>query len=395
MNNRKARNPELEAMRKTAKEKAVESLPNLEHRIAELQTKTSRLHSAFLFDDSHGLMTLQMLCRCLSSTRNSLNFAGWEEFGIHLGLNPLVIECIKHSFTSQDPTYYILLAFVQHEDATLNKVVDALKEMGRLDVINRTINLMSGLADDVMGSHTNNEESGYFSISDGHSDSLSDTEVSNRSSIIRPLSIPSAPFIFREIVSQRFISQPHTAIQTGNFEEENYQTAVAIRSRPTVQYACKVLLTFASDGLDTAQQIAREFRKKRENLLHIGVVILNEHSDLVNNNPEQFISACFHQVDYVVPIITENYLKAIATRDNRIDSSMLCMDPKYVKYIYTLMSTYYLRNGCINDKIRCVVPDSSVHLTQNHPVMIRPLFQVWVRASEVEQLSCRLLQYRF
>lgn len=92
---RKARNPELEAMRKTAKEKAVESLPNLEHRIAELQTKTSRLHSAFLFDDSHGLMTLQMLCRCLSSTRNSLNFAGWEEFGIHLGLNPLVIEVMN------------------------------------------------------------------------------------------------------------------------------------------------------------------------------------------------------------------------------------------------------------------------------------------------------------
>jgi hypothetical protein len=28
----------------------------------------------------------------------------------------------------------------------------------------------------------------------------------------------------------------------------------------------------------------------------IGVVILNEHSDLVNSNPEQFISACFHQV---------------------------------------------------------------------------------------------------
>lgn len=63
-----------------------------------------------------------------------------------------------------------------------------------------------------------------------------------------------------------------------------------------MQYARKVLLTFASDGLQTAQQVAREFRKKRENLLPIGVVILNEHSDLVNNNPEQFISDCFHQV---------------------------------------------------------------------------------------------------
>jgi hypothetical protein len=91
---RKARNPELEAMRKIAKEKAGESLPQLQHRIAELQTKTLRLHAAFLFDDSSGLKTLHMLCRCLSSTRNSLNFAGWEEFGVHLGLNPLLIEVI-------------------------------------------------------------------------------------------------------------------------------------------------------------------------------------------------------------------------------------------------------------------------------------------------------------
>jgi hypothetical protein len=100
-------------------------------------------------------------------------------------------------------------------------------------------------------------------------------------------------------------------------------------------------------------------------------------------------------VDYVVPVITENYLRAIATRDNATESSMLCMDAKYVKYIYSLMSTYYLRNGCINDKIRCVVPDGLVHLTQRHPIMARPLFQVWVRASEVEQLSHQMLRSGF
>ena len=58
----------------------------------------------------------------------------------------------------------------------------------------------------------------------------------------------------------------------------------------------KVMLTFASDGLHTAQQVATEFRKKRENQQRIGVVILYEHSELVNKNPEQFISACFDQV---------------------------------------------------------------------------------------------------
>jgi hypothetical protein len=56
-----------------------------------------------------------------------------------------VFQYIKHSVSLQDPTYNILLAFVQHEDATLNKVVNALQKMGRLDVINRTLSLMSGI----------------------------------------------------------------------------------------------------------------------------------------------------------------------------------------------------------------------------------------------------------
>jgi hypothetical protein len=56
-----------------------------------------------------------------------------------------VFQCIKHNFSSQDPTYNTLLAFVQHEDATLYKIVNALKTMGRLDVINMTFNLMSGI----------------------------------------------------------------------------------------------------------------------------------------------------------------------------------------------------------------------------------------------------------
>jgi hypothetical protein len=56
-----------------------------------------------------------------------------------------VFQCIRHHFNSQDPTYNTLLAFVQHEAATLYKIVNALKKMGRFDVIDMTINLMSGM----------------------------------------------------------------------------------------------------------------------------------------------------------------------------------------------------------------------------------------------------------
>jgi hypothetical protein len=81
-------------MRKTAKEKAAEELKSLDERIAELLQKISRVHAAFLFD-SLGSKTLQMLCRCLISTKNSYDSAGWEGFGIHLGLTPLLIKVRK------------------------------------------------------------------------------------------------------------------------------------------------------------------------------------------------------------------------------------------------------------------------------------------------------------
>lgn len=84
----------MEAMRKTAKEKGTEELNSLDERIAELVPKISRIHAAFLFD-SLGSKTLQMLCRCLISTKNAYNFAGWEEFGIRLGLTPLLIKVRK------------------------------------------------------------------------------------------------------------------------------------------------------------------------------------------------------------------------------------------------------------------------------------------------------------
>lgn len=56
------------------------------------------------------------------------------------------------------------------------------------------------------------------------------------------------------------------------------------------------MLTFANDGEKIAKEICREFRKERENFPKIGVVMLSEHVEAVNRDPERFISGIFHQV---------------------------------------------------------------------------------------------------
>jgi len=82
-------------MRKIVKEKAAEE-NSLDERIADLLPKLSRIHAAFLFD-SLGSKTLQTLCRWLISTKNTYSLGGWEEFGIHLGLTPLLIKVRKET----------------------------------------------------------------------------------------------------------------------------------------------------------------------------------------------------------------------------------------------------------------------------------------------------------
>jgi hypothetical protein len=58
------------------------------------------------------------------------------------------------------------------------------------------------------------------------------------------------------------------------------------------------------------------------------------------------------------------------------------------------MEKYYIKNGWINEKIRCVIKDELVNL-KKWKVMNRKMFKVWVSESEVEKMSKRMIGYRF
>lgn len=54
------------------------------------------------------------------------------------------------------------------------------------------------------------------------------------------------------------------------------------------------MLTFADDGLETAQHITKIFRSKEPK---IGVLILQEQENYVHSRAEEFIDDCFKQVN--------------------------------------------------------------------------------------------------
>lgn len=61
------------------------------------------------------------------------------------------------------------------------------------------------------------------------------------------------------------------------------------------RYGCIVMLTFADDGLSTAEYVTKIFRSKQP---RIGVLILQEQEKGVYSRAEEFIDDCFKQVIY-------------------------------------------------------------------------------------------------
>lgn len=311
-------------------------------------------------------------------------------------------QCIDYHFNQQDPSFYTLQAFVQKRDATLDKIIKTLKDIERFDIINIMHSDFSRLADDVIISRSNRlgDESGFSSMQSDTSDFDSGENSFNQNYIFRPAFLPEVADVLQESRPIRELEVTNTMVESDSMNSrmktERYQTRSAVEKReanPPNKYCKTVMLTFATDGVEMAREVANIFRREKESEQRVGVVILNDHLRLVNANPQSFIFSCFDQVDYVVPIITEGYLKAVSpSNSDTCQSSLHSIDPKFVKYIYTLMNTNYLQKDCLNDKVRCLIPDQSIHMTSQKGLFRGPLFQAWYKLSDVAELKQRMLE---
>lgn len=388
---RKWRDPELESLRNQA---IITSKPNNDIIFQNLVRKTKFIHVSFLFGPE-GTKALRKICLPLSSTESENKpYSGWEDFGINLGLDPLVIKLFSKGYFGQDPTYHVLQVYAQEENGTLDKIIEVLKKINRPDVITKANDAINRLVDDVLRKYGNSEESGYFSFSEGTAESTNEcSEDDIQQSILKSPYVPSVPFIFKkdEPTQERISSYENQTICHMKDTEQKERTSPHIVTKDKVhKYGLKVMLTYASDGIKEAQEIAKVMRTEREGLPRIGVLVLQEQQQHADCDRQLFVEGAFHQVDYVIPIITEKYLKS-ATSVNFTESGIDCLDAKYVRYIYSLMNSTFLANGCLNDKFRCIIPDKLLQAVLRHPLMTGPLFQVWIKLSETENLSRRLL----
>ncbi|KAG8237516.1 hypothetical protein J437_LFUL017566 [Ladona fulva] len=380
----KKRNPELEIIRDS-----VPGPPNIDVAIEELIRKTRDVDVSFLFSPE-GRLILREICLALSSVKDNMLHYGWETFGHKLGLHPDVVKICGCCHNGQDPTYNVFLAYSKKENASLSKVIEALKP--RKDVLNRTCDLLNALADEVHTNYGSSEESGYFSLSEGQSSSECSEEDVQLVMINSPYK-ETVPWIFEELNAIKAKDVDVNRRRIFYREDNPLQRAVPfVKKTPRKpNYGCKVMLTFTEDGFEAAKEVAKIMRRERDGLPRIGVVILQEQIDHLCRDPQEFISGAFNQVDYVIPIITEQYLDSITSMRQRNESNIDCIDANYVRYIYSLMGSHFVGSGCVRNKYRCIIPDDLTTSVIRHPLMLGPIFQVWVKVSETENLSVILL----
>lgn len=350
--------PDLEALRNE-----VDGPPNLDMAIVNIQRESSRVHAAYLFEHI-GKATLQKLCLLLSSTATGKIYDGWQEFAAYMGLTMEQIRCIDYDFKGlQDPTYYVLLTYVQSPEATMDKILSALQKMHRLDVINQikdyVRNLVSAASQRVI-SH--------------------DGKIKNDPEIIQPEHIPRAPLVLSPIltVESKIRMKESESMYTPQDNQKHRQT-----------YGCIVMLTFADDGLSTVESITKIFRSKQP---RIGVLILQEQEKQVYSRAEEFIDDCFKQVDYVIPILTKGYVEKINNPVKSYEQMHDSLDTKYLKYIYSLLRYEYVRNQCCNHRVRCIVPDKDVYAIAQ--ASLHPTLQAWFRESAIDGFVNNILFHK-
>lgn len=251
----------------------------------------------------------------------------------------------------EDVTYNVLAHFVQRDDASMDKIVTALKNIKRYDIITRLKNILIDFGERLNEQYkvTNNE-------------------------FLKPDTKIAVPLV---------LSGP-------GITDLLFQAPKLPPNIPP-KYPAIVLFTYTTESEEIAYLLATQLRMRK-----IGVIILEEHKDLVRMYGEKFVFDAISQSDFVIPILTTDYLNKITSLSNLRDFSLWeNIDNTYVKYIYKMLMTHYMQNSCYNTKIRGIIPHERIKDVLNHEAMkYKAELSVWRSSKDIDAMGDLILSKR-
>ncbi|KAI5748463.1 hypothetical protein M8J77_025825 [Diaphorina citri] len=400
----------------------------------QLIDKMRNFHATLLFEPD-GWPALKDICLTLSGIpKNSLT-KGWRDFAGELDLNFYEIGCISN-YTHEDYSELVIKAFSQDKNATIDKILQAIVNIERWDVIRCSSKSLDHLYETIVAKEY--ESLNKVKLSDQcktykefqnaqkeiHKHILEGPNIKANN---LPLLFSTLPITLKNVTKQReMYSAPY---EENNFKLEDdtpsetpteglgaiiekardntdniiftavYEKAVPFdkgesHKERDSKYEKIVMLTYASDGLEFVKDIAAKFRTPCEGKLPIGVLTLREQKTAALKNPEKFVMDMFPQVDYVVPILTPGYFKSLSQHNVQLSNfSEETLDQAFTSLIHDLMCKHYVKNNCLNDKFRCIIPDAFIPtVTYDSNFQSDPTFNIWLPLSELDTLKSVMLK---
>lgn len=159
-------------------------------------------------------------------------------------------------------------------------------------------------------------------------------------------------------------------------------------------HTIRILLVFARDGATHAEQIVTgmlNFSIEDFPTIRVDFFRLNE-VELWNAllvNPEACLMKWIDEMDYVMPILTPDFLQDLHN-PNIPPGPPGPTSAMINKYVYTLLRSEFVANGCQNSKVRPAMPVEFVEqLYRCKPVQAEPLFKMW-KHTDLQTMQTRL-----
>uniref|UniRef100_A0A2A4IU57 SEFIR domain-containing protein n=1 Tax=Heliothis virescens TaxID=7102 RepID=A0A2A4IU57_HELVI len=236
------------------------------------------------------------------------------------------------NYVQEDPVDVVLKVFRQNDNATIDKILDAFITMKRYDILKSIEDPLCEVAQ-----YFNKDDSGYQSKSSGQ-------RIVNLKTL--PNDLP--PALNKNIIIDKNPKKPKQTL-----------TPPVPAKEPLVNDNPILFLTYTYDGLPTALNI-KEYVKNWDDVPGVQLITLDDKKEELYQNPEKFIREYFEKADIIIPILTPGYLKEINSHNSAIPNTSDNLDHKYVNFIYNLIVSNYIHaTGCLNKKVRSVLPQNA------------------------------------
>ncbi|XP_069185981.1 uncharacterized protein [Procambarus clarkii] len=268
--------------------------------------------------------------------------AGWELLAAKLGL---LYQEIQHcqKFHRGYPTREVFNRLedkMESKNLSLRRVLEYLVELGHHDVL-RVVNWQEGIE----------------KFKNDYNNSKGLHKVSKPCRLEHTKYVP-ASFTFSVHQAPEVLvgasNEGVTEDRERNCPSGSHPSSKASRS----VLDARVLMVFAQDARMQALKVADQLRNPTLPRGRVGVLLLSESTmDTVASqlriDPGNSIHKWFKQVDFVVPVLSPQFLRQIQNQD--WDSN--CMDEKrYNRFVYRLTLDHYVNKGSRNYKCRPLCP---------------------------------------